>query len=429
MKKFVYICLLIGISFACNRTEEEVFDKTPTERLQQVSEELHKELTSVEYGWKLVYQTNKQKFGGFTFVMKFNGQGRVTMVSDFDQSTITQQNSQYEIKTGQGILLSFVTKNHIHNLADSALGIVGKGYEGEFEFVYVGKEDGKLKFKTQRTNEFLYFEKAENDDWQNIQTWLKPIESLTTDSYRYNINVISASENKNYNLSVEFRYATFKTDKEEYKFGLIPTTDGFYLSPPLNWQGKLFNKLTAEGTGFSSTIDDITIKITFSEYPASTKDDYKDIPNSEGLVIITELLKDTHLISKKFKNLLTTEKGSNLYGVRIYFDSGFCDLEVLNKFGNQVALLRHFASYEIKDSKLFIKSDPGGYWSSNDNLWLDDSNELILKQAIKVFNFLTEDGNGFYIEKRTEKYYLPNTIYVLQSSKYSDFYFPMYRVE
>lgn len=429
MKKIIYICLSIGLFLACNRTEEDTFDRTPTERLQQVSQELYKELTSSEYGWKLVYQTNKQKFGGFTFVMKFDKQGQVAMVSDFDKSTITQQNSQYEIKTGQGILLSFVTKNHIHNLADAVLGVLGKGYEGEFEFVYIGKEDGKLKFKTQRTNEFLFFEKAENDDWQKMQSLINSVESLAADSYRYSINVISNSENKNYHLSVEYRYATFKTDTKEYKFGLIPTTDGLTLSPPLNWKGKQFDKLTTEGSGFSSTVDDTTFKITFSEFPASNKEDYKDIHNLEGLVMLTESLKETYLTSKKFKNLLTTEKGNDVFGIRIYFDSGFCDLDVLNDFGTGIALLRHFASYEIKDGKLFFKPIPGGYWSSNDDLWSDANNELILKQAIKIFNFLTEDNNGFYIEKRTEKFHLPNTIYVLQSSKYSDFYFPMYRVE
>jgi len=47
--------------------------------------------------------------------------------------------SKYEIKWGQGTLLSFTTKNYIHELSDSTKGETGVGFKGEFEFIYFGK--------------------------------------------------------------------------------------------------------------------------------------------------------------------------------------------------------------------------------------------------------------------------------------------------
>ena len=40
-------------------------------------------------------------------------------------------------------------KTNIHELSDSTKGETGVGYEGNFEFIYFGKEGNKLKFKTQ----------------------------------------------------------------------------------------------------------------------------------------------------------------------------------------------------------------------------------------------------------------------------------------
>ena len=71
--------------------------------------------------------------------MKFTPEGFVNMASDIS-ATAAPTTSKYEIKWGQGTLLSFTTKNYIHELSDAMQGKRGKGLEGEFEFIYLGKE-------------------------------------------------------------------------------------------------------------------------------------------------------------------------------------------------------------------------------------------------------------------------------------------------
>ena len=122
--------------------------------------------------------------------MKFTPEGFVSMASD---ATLpgTPKSSKYEIKWGQGTLLSFTTKNYLHELSDAKKGIPGVGFAGDFEFVYFGKEGNKLKFRTQRkkTEQFVYFEPATAQDWADIETLSKNINTLEENSDKYYFKV------------------------------------------------------------------------------------------------------------------------------------------------------------------------------------------------------------------------------------------------
>ena len=76
------------------------------------------------------------------------------MASDFDTDTDIYK-SQYEIQLGSTVSLVFTTKNRIHLLSDSNnssyYSLEGKGYLGDFQFLYYGQENGEIVFKTNRT--------------------------------------------------------------------------------------------------------------------------------------------------------------------------------------------------------------------------------------------------------------------------------------
>ena len=78
-------------------------------------------------------------------------------------------------------------KNYIHELSDAMQGEQGKGLEGEFEFIYLGKEGNKLKFKTQRqaTEQIVYFEPATAQDWNVIQDLSGSVDALEGDILRH----------------------------------------------------------------------------------------------------------------------------------------------------------------------------------------------------------------------------------------------------
>lgn len=435
--------MVLALSLACNQKEDDdLFGKTPTERLQEKTNELRTELLSSPHGWKLTYQTDNQTYGGFTFVMKFDEQGQVAMVSDFDQSTITQQQSHYQIKVGQGILLSFVTKNHIHNLADAILGSRGKGFEGEFEFIYIGKEGEKLKFKTQRIVKDIYLEKATANDWNTITNLLGSISVLDSDSYRHFVRITNANgEIKDYKMSLnDLRYMTlrnFTNSSDQYKFGLIPTSKGLTLSPAPTFEGKTFNEFiwdaNASPARYITTIDGVTAEILFSLYPKPehVTDDYKDIEKIDNFIYINNLLKNTTLTSDSFReNLIKIDDDKEFSRLELAFgDNQECNIDLFYNFSGRTSILRIFLEYEIKDKKIYISLGKGNLASNNFPLWRAPENKAIYDKAMSVFSFFVSAGaNGFYIEKQENKYTYSNVVYVLQSHSPSGYYFPVYSV-
>ena len=138
MKKLLYLSFIALALFACRKNEpDDLFGgKTPEQRFEQSQAELRQELTSPQQGWKFVYHTN-ENFGNFIFLMKFTSEGFVSMASDVTLPG-TPKSSKYEIKWGQGTLLSFTTKNYLHELSDAKKGIPGVGFAGDFEFIYFG---------------------------------------------------------------------------------------------------------------------------------------------------------------------------------------------------------------------------------------------------------------------------------------------------
>ena len=171
--QFVSMLLLLIVFTGCNRNNDiDNFKETPVERLSKTKSELKDALTGSKDGWKMMYFTNNKEFGGFTHLMSFTPEGKVKMVSDFDQNSLIQDISDYEIKSSYAPALVFTTRNKIHQLSDSDNSPGrqgGVGYKGDFEFVFDRvDEKGDIYFRTARSNVAIVFTKANAEDWNNL---------------------------------------------------------------------------------------------------------------------------------------------------------------------------------------------------------------------------------------------------------------------
>ena len=151
-KYLMLIFLAVQLNSCVSTDAEQKFDESPTERLNKQKKELNDLLLSSENGWKAVYYTDDSQLGGFTHLFKFLPDGKVDMASDFDADTDIH-NSQYEIQLGSTVSVVFTTKNKIHLLSDANNSplAAGKGFLGDFQFLYYGQENGDLVFRTNRT--------------------------------------------------------------------------------------------------------------------------------------------------------------------------------------------------------------------------------------------------------------------------------------
>lgn len=435
MKRLLLLPIIALALFACQKNEpDDLFGgKNPSQRFEQSQAELRQELTSPEQGWKFVYYTNEKKFGGFIILMKFTPEGLVTMNSDIGATT-SSTTSKYEIKWGQGTMLSFTTKNHIHELSDSTKGETGVGYEGNFEFIYFGKEGNKLKFKTQRkdTEQFVYFEPATAQDWNTIQTLSSNVKTLedNIDNYYFTVSTTASSTGYEVNFSNRFITVTSLDGSSTQKASVYATETGIGFKPALTFEGKTFTGLTRDNSTtpptYKTTVDGVTAQMTYSLVPpeAFINDDYKDMENIR-LFLIDPASFRKGTSAPFYDDILKVDDNKEWYVFRVFFQTnGRCQIQVAYDFQNNNTPSYYLVSttYELKNKRLYINNNvlSAGY---NNAVWNNAENAAIKARAtVTAAKFLEIASEGLYIKKTSRLYAGTYIIYTIQSHNHPTYY-------
>ena len=435
MKRLLLLPIIALALFACQKNEpDDLFGgKNPSQRFEQSQAELRQELTSPEQGWKFVYYTNEKKFGGFIILMKFTPEGLVTMNSDIGATT-SSTTSKYEIKWGQGTMLSFTTKNHIHELSDSTKGETGVGYEGNFEFIYFGKEGNKLKFKTQRkdTEQFVYFEPATAQDWNTIQTLSSNVKTLedNIDNYYFTVSTTASSTGYEVNFANRFITVTSLDGSSTQKASVYATETGIGFKPALTFEGKTFTGLTRDNSTtpptYKTTVDGVTAQMTYSLVPpeAFINDDYKDMENIR-LFLIDPASFRKGTSAPFYDDILKVDDNKEWYVFRVFFQTnGRCQIQVAYDFQNNNTPSYYLVSttYELKNKRLYINNNvlSAGY---NNAVWNNAENAAIKARAtVTAAKFLEIASEGLYIKKTSRLYASTYIIYTIQSHNHPTYY-------
>ncbi len=229
---------------------DSLFDKTPTGRVNARTKELNDLLTSSEFGWKAVYFTDNTQLGGFTHLFKFKDAKNVEMASDFDDDT-TKYSSEYSIELGSTVSLVFTTKNRIHLLSDSynapTDALLGKGYKGDFQFLYYGKENDQIIFKTNRSHQELRFVKATAQDWLDLTANRAMIPNVIGAPTRPLFRLLETNDGTkiskfDFTFDDAPRFATANSIDSgsllSYNIGIAYTPTGILVSPPVEVAGQ-----------------------------------------------------------------------------------------------------------------------------------------------------------------------------------------------
>ncbi|WP_314278597.1 DUF4302 domain-containing protein [Capnocytophaga sputigena] len=434
MKRLLLLPIIALVLFSCQKNEpDDLFGgKNPSQRFQQNQAELRHELTSPEQGWKFVYYTNDKKFGGFIILMKFTPEGLVTMNSDIGATT-SSTTSKYEIKWGQGALLSFTTKNHIHELSDSAKGETGVGYEGNFEFIYFGKEGNKLKFKTQRsdTEQFVYFEPATAQDWNTIQTLSNNVKTLedNIDNYYFTVSTTASATGYEVNFANRFITVTSLDGSSTQKASVYATETGIGFKPALTFEGKTFTGLTRDNSTtpptYKTTVDGVTAQMTYSLVPpeAFINDDYKDMENIR-LFLIDPAPFRKGTSDSFYNDILKVDDSKEWFVFRVSLQTnGKCQIQVAYEFEtNKPSYYLVSTTYELKNKRLYISDNvlSSGYSNA---VWNNAENAAIKARAtVTAAKFLEIASDGLYIKKTSRLYAGTYIIYTIQSHNHPTYY-------
>ena len=428
MKKLLYLPIIVLALFACQKNEpDDLFGgKNPSQRFQQNQAELRQELTSPEQGWKLVYYTNEKKFGGFIILMKFTPEGLVTMNSDIGATT-SSTTSKYEIKWGQGTMLSFTTKNHIHELSDSTKGETGVGYEGNFEFIYFGKEGSKLKFKTQRkdTEKFVYFEPATAQDWNTIQTLSSNVKTLedNIDNYYFTVSTTASSTGYEMNFANRFITITSLDGSSTQKASVYATETGIGFKPALTFEGKTFTGLTRDNSTtpptYKTTVDGVTAQMTYSLVPpeAFINDDYRDINTRVvAFILLTNVMKENTRIAQTpfYENVLKVNNTTDFTRIQLVFQGTKCVVGLAYNFNGTESYYITVFDYELKNKRFYLKNKVENTLPAQ---WQAPANGAILQKARSAINYFASiASDGLYVNKLSRSIgNYSNPAYTLQS--------------
>ncbi|AYN04326.1 DUF4302 domain-containing protein [Flavobacterium sp. 140616W15] len=276
---------------ACTNTDtEQKFDQTPTERTNAQKKELNDLLLSSEYGWKAIYFTDSTQLGGFTHLFKFLPNGKVNMASDFNTDT-KMYNSQYEIQLGSTVSVVFTTASRIHLLSDSnnfpTAALRGKGYLGDFQFLYYGQDKEDIIFRTNRTVQELRFVKATAEDWSDLNKNAITLNNIngtaTSPLFRLLVtNDGTATHNFDFDFNTNARFGEATsldpTYDESYNFGFSYTPTGAIAKPAVVVKGqKLANFIfdSVNNSFVATGRDGVSATIKYTNTPPTLTDDYK----------------------------------------------------------------------------------------------------------------------------------------------------------
>jgi hypothetical protein len=385
--KYGLVCALAICGLSCNNDDgQELFSDSPAERIAQRNGELLNVLTSEIQGYKAVYFTKNNEFGGFTFFMKFNANGTVEMTSDFDAETAVESSS-FEVRLGTTNELVFTTRNHIQKLSDPLFsGLIGTGFKGTSVFQYFNNENGVLTFRDVRNNDegFLKLTPSGLSNFEiesvvNVEASLAQRQNILPTPTTSVFQLLSI-ENSNGTSSFNFNYDPLRLfaspritlddgSVTEFNFGLSFTEDGLIISPALQFEGEIYETFIFDSNTMSyiSEVNGTTATILYGDEPAFIGPDVEDLLEigSNGFLYRPSL--GSNSLTSAGHDSMIAEVNDNLsvFGLSVFdyilyldFESNNCDtyllIRVENADGDTFNAFYCFEKAVIQDRKLFL---------------------------------------------------------------------------
>ncbi|MCM1490903.1 MAG: DUF4302 domain-containing protein [Muribaculum sp.] len=257
MKKLLYFAAVVALSLtACSSDDNNIFDQSAAERLEQYKKDYADVLTADGGLWSMEYFSNPEE-QGYVMTVRFSKDGSVEISANHKWigGTFQQETSLWKMIADNGPVLSFSSYNKLfHIFADPAditgadqpqgdngpIDETGFGHEGDYEFQVMDvSEDGKtvrLLGKKRMYNIYL----RHLDTNTNEEEYLNSVKATTNFIVPYfgYFNLIAADGEgfivKNLNTFIPSVYPKDGDEVSQSRSGnVIFTLDGFRFMEPL----------------------------------------------------------------------------------------------------------------------------------------------------------------------------------------------------
>ena len=266
-KLFIYLLLALPAFFlqSCQTEEENVFDKSYAERMDDFLQKAQETLVASQYGWALdYYPKSNQSYGGVAYTIKFTRDNAIVRYENNPDDG--EVKSLYKMKEDDGPVLSFDTYNtFLHTYATPKSGEY-RGKEGDFEFVIDSIGADRIKIHGKRSLNTMYLHKLSGE----ASEYMEKVTNLT------NLFVFSDVAlnigGKPYRLVVTDKnnrqLAIYDGDKIVAESAYAFTDKGIRLYEPITLNGVQLYDLTLDkatakftGTGVESTASNVDVNL------------------------------------------------------------------------------------------------------------------------------------------------------------------------
>lgn len=325
MKKSTIITLLLlavpTLLTSCLFDEEDLFDKSASERIEAAKQEAKTILESAENGWHVRYfPSPTQEFGGYNLFFKFSD-GKVTVASEIESDPSTTETSLYSLGEDLGVTLNFDTKNalinyFVHPRNPDGLGSSYKGMEGDYKFTVMETSAEQVILRGIISgNYYVMTPVAAETDWASeLETYRNNSEDMAFSTYSFVVN------GKSYPATLTNRRFAVKIDNETtFYVPFIYTKTGLSFYMPIEADGVTAQDFDfvddyyfaeANGADFKiMTPEPIRSDITFQASVPDAKRTYNQvgidvIPSTDEEYYYVEVMLKSEFESLREKKLL-----------------------------------------------------------------------------------------------------------------------------
>ena len=180
---------------SCLFDEEDVFDKSASERIEAAKNEAKTVLESAQNGWHVRYfPSPTQEFGGYNLFFKFSDD-LVTIASETEDDTSATETSLYSLGEDLGVTLNFDTKNSIinyfvHPKNPDGLGSSYKGMEGDYKFTVMEATPERVVLRGIISgSRYVLTPVPVGTEWASeLETYRNNSDDMAFDSYTFVVN-------------------------------------------------------------------------------------------------------------------------------------------------------------------------------------------------------------------------------------------------
>ena len=245
MKK-VLIYMMLAVTTltvqSCLHDNEDTFERSAAERIDDAVANTKNVLQSAENGWKFEYYLGSDySHGGYNYLVKFGSDGKAHVSSEIAPSDMVTSSS-WDIIKDQGPVLTFNTYNVIMHEHSQPMQNPVDGLEGDYEFVVMKVTNDSIYLKGKKWGNQMLLTRLSNDVvWQDYISQIQQVpESMVSYLFDANIggqDIVAELDQNNNSLIV-----TAGDAEEAYPY--VYATNGIKLREPLTINGVSVQNLT-----------------------------------------------------------------------------------------------------------------------------------------------------------------------------------------